>query len=283
MRSMLYVPADKPAMLAKARTRSADAVVVDLEDAVSLANKGAAREIARQFLADPPDGPAAIWVRVNNNDDLDTDLDAALSPNLTGIVLAKASNVDTLDHVDEVIGTYEASTGIDSGSIAVMCLIESALGVRNAHALACHPRTRLLALGEADLGADLGIPHDADDATWGPIRLGIVLDSAAAGVLPPVGPVETDFHDAPRLRASTSQLAIRGFGGRQAIHPAQIDIINDGFTPTAAAIAAARDVIDRFSKAVANGDGVVVDADGRMVDEAVIRHARRIVGDFDTP
>lgn len=277
MRSMLYVPADQPSMLAKCRQRGADVVVIDLEDAIAAANKHTARSAAADFLADPPMGSSAIMVRVNNTSDLHTDLSAVLSPNLVGIVLAKASDLDTLDQIDRVLSAYESAEGMQVGAVTVVCLIESAIGVRAAFELASHARTSRLALGEADLGADLGIAHDADDAVWGPIRARVVVDSAAAGIDPPVGPVPTEFRALTALKESTVALAMRGFAGRAAIHPDQIPIINAIFMPDEAAVAQANDVIARYEQALDGGVAVVVDADGRMVDEAVIRHARRIV------
>lgn len=277
MRSLLYVPGDQPSMLAKSRHRGADAIVVDLEDAVALANKETARQATREFVNAPPSGSGTVLVRVNNTADLDIDLEAALSPNLGGIVLAKADDVDTVDRVDRTLAGFESESGLPTRTIGLVCLIESALGLRAAYQLACHPRTTHLALGEADLGADLGISHEADDAVWAPIRARVVVDSAAAAIAPPIGPVATNFRDIDALAASSVALAARGFGGRGAIHPAQVAPINDAFTPDASLVAKARDVIARYEQATARGAGVVVDSDGMMVDEAVIRHARRIV------
>lgn len=278
MRSLLYVPADRPDMLAKARQRGADAIIVDLEDAVAMANKQAARANVRAFVDDPSPGSGAIIVRVTNTDEtLREDVAAALSPNVAAITLAKAATVTPLNRIDDMASAYEMNHGLPARSIGVICLIETAEGVRNAYELASHGRTVRLGLGEADLGADLGIPHDAPDDVWAPIRSRIVVDSAAAKVLPPIAPVSTNFSDAGVLEESTRQLALRGFGARPAIHPAQIDAINAAFTPTADALDAARDVVERYEAAVNGGSAVVLDREGHMVDEAVIRQARHVL------
>jgi citrate lyase subunit beta/citryl-CoA lyase len=104
-----------------------------------------------------------------------------------------------------------------------------------------------------------------------------VLVSAAAGIEPPVGPVDTNFRDVDALRDSTRAVKRLGYVGRACIHPAQAAVVNEVFTPTADEVAAARDVIARFEAAMAAGDGVCLDAQGRMVDEAVVRQARRVL------
>jgi len=277
MRSLLYVPADQPRMLAKARTRGADAVIVDLEDAVAVARKSDARDAASDFISSPPEGSGAIVSRINNTDELSLDLAAVLSPQLSAITLAKAENLVSLNIIDAAASAFEEKAGLEPGTIMVYCLIETAAGVRNAYALASHPRTDRLGLGEADLGADLGIPHDAPDDVWWPIRSRIVVDSAAAGIQSPIAPVSTDFEDLARLATSTTALATNGFGARPAIHPSQISPINQAFTPTEHALAKASDVIKRHTQSLKDGSAVVLDADGRMVDEAVIKQARRVI------
>jgi citrate lyase subunit beta/citryl-CoA lyase len=103
----------------------------------------------------------------------------------------------------------------------------------------------------------------------------VVLISAAAGIDPPVGPVDTNFRDTEALAESTRAVKRMGYVGRACIHPAQAAIVNEVFTPTADEVAAAKDLIARFDAAMAAGDGVCLDAQGRMVDEAVVRQARR--------
>jgi citrate lyase subunit beta/citryl-CoA lyase len=129
-----------------------------------------------------------------------------------------------------------------------------------------------LALGEADLCADLRVVPTDD--VMRPLRMQAVVASAAAGIDQPTAPVSTDFEDLDALRTSTIALRDAGFGARAAIHPAQVAVINEVFTPTDNEVAVARDVLARFEAA---SGGVTVDADGRMLDEAVVRSARRVL------
>ena len=153
----------------------------------------------------------------------------------------------------------------------------------SAPAIARAPRVVRLAIGEADLRAELGVDPSEDERELAAIRTQIVLASAAAGIEPPIGPVSTDFTDLDAFRRSTEALRRLGFGARATIHPAQVGIVNEAFTPTAAAIAQARRLVDRYES---SGGGVLLDDEGRMVDEAVVRAARRtlsLAGEQPTP
>jgi citrate lyase subunit beta / citryl-CoA lyase len=156
-------------------------------------------------------------------------------------------------------------------------LLESAAGILSARAIAQEPRVWQLGLGELDLCAEVGIQPSADERELLSIRVHVVLASAAAGLEPPVGPVWTDFRDLAALRRSTEALRRVGFGSRWAIHPAQVPVINETFTPTPEQLEAARRLVERYDSALDEGVGVCVGEDGHMVDEAVVRAARRIL------
>ncbi|HEX9695267.1 MAG TPA: CoA ester lyase [Actinomycetota bacterium] len=259
MRSYLYVPGDRGEMLAGAGTRGADAIIADLEDAVPPERKQVARETVAAFLRD---SPANVWVRINGEEDAHAI--APLAP--AGLSVPKVSCVADIERVD--VG------------LPIIALIETADGVLDAREIARHPSVVRLALGEADLGAELGIDPSPDHREWQAVRTMIVLASAAAGLDAPVAPIATDFADLDALRESTRALRRMGFGARAAIHPAQIAIINESFTPSPDEVAAARRLIERFQAA---GRGVTTDDDGRMIDEAVIRSARRILAQAGDP
>ncbi|MFI5429814.1 aldolase/citrate lyase family protein [Aeromicrobium sp. UC242_57] len=140
--------------------------------------------------------------------------------------------------------------------------------------IAAAPRVHRLQVGEADLRADLGVTLGPDERELLWVRSQIVVTSAAAGIAPPIAPVSTDFRDLDALRASTEALARLGFVGRACIHPAQVAVVNDVFTPSAEAIAEAEEVLAALAAA---GSGVAVDSRGRMLDEAVARQARRVL------
>jgi citrate lyase subunit beta/citryl-CoA lyase len=278
-RSYLYVPGDKPDVLAKALGRGADALIVDLEDAVAPSAKDDARGIVRDFLAGLPaaaDGEVEIWVRVNGDGMAGHDIEAVAAPAVSGFCLAKAESADDVDAAAEACGRAEDALGLPPGSFSLAPLLESASAVLDARAIAsASPRVVRLQVGEADLRADVGVTLGPDERELLFVRSSVVLASAAAGIEPPVGPVSTNFRDLDALRESTQALARLGYLGRACIHPAQAAVVNEVFAPDAEQVAAARALIARYDEAVAAGEGVFTDEAGRMVDLAVIRQARR--------
>lgn len=286
-RSYLYVPGDRPDRLAKAAGAAmsaggADALIADLEDGVAASAKDAARAAVTGFLRELSDRsgaqerprPPEVLVRVNSDGRLGDDLSAVVAAGGSAVYLPKA-DAASLRAVDLLLADLE---GDRRGSTAVVALVESARGVLDAEELAAHPRVRNLAIGEADLCAELGIDPSPDGRELWAVRSALVVASAAAGIDAPTGPVSTDFSDLDALRESTTALRRGGFGARSAIHPAQLPVINDVFTPTEDEVAEARRLVELFEASVARGDGACVDDRGRMVDEAVVRSARRVLG-----
>lgn len=287
MRSTLYVPGDQPEKLAKALKSGADGIICDLEDAVAPSSKLAARSTVAEFIRTQMtvENRPALLVRVNVGsagiDDL-RGLVPVCGEGLAAVYLPKISHVDDLHAVDVELTAMEAESGLVPGSLSMVALLETAGGIFNARSIASGPRVRRLAIGEADLSAELGVEltpgseHEMLSA-----RTMLVLASAAAGIDPPVGPVSTDFRNLDALRASCEVLRRMGFRGRSCIHPAQVAVVNDVFTPTLAQLAKAEHLVGRYNAAVAAGEGVTVDENGKMVDEAVVRSARRIAAQRD--
>ncbi|MGI5184871.1 HpcH/HpaI aldolase/citrate lyase family protein [Dactylosporangium sp. CA-152071] len=277
MRSYLYVPGDAPAKLDKALDRGADALIVDLEDAVPLAGKARARAIVAAWLADLPAAGPAVWVRVNPGPAGFDDVRAVVGPRLAGVCLAKAGSAAEVAALGTVLAAVEEERGLPVGAVPVVPLLETATAVLDAAQIARAPRVARLQIGEADLRAELGVTLGPDERELLFVRSQVVLASAAAGIAAPVASVSTDYRDLPALRASTVAFRRLGFVGRACIHPAQIPVVNEVFTPSAVEIAVAADLVERFDAAVSSGAGVLVGADGRMVDAAVVRAARRVL------
>jgi citrate lyase subunit beta/citryl-CoA lyase len=281
LRSHLYVPGDRPDVLGKALARGADALIIDLEDAVAARAKDTARRVVADFLASrSPAGTEApaLWVRINPGAVGRTDLKAVICPAVSGICLAKAEHVDEVAEVAALLEPLERERGIPTGQIRLSPLLESASAVLAAREIAGAPRVLRLQVGEADLRADIGVVDpsaDERELLW--VRSQVVLASAAAGIEPPVGPVSTNFTDLDALRGSTHALRRLGYYGRACIHPAQLAVVNEVFTPSDEDVARARALVAAYEAAIASGDGVFVDTNGRMVDLAVVRGARRTV------
>jgi citrate lyase subunit beta/citryl-CoA lyase len=265
MRSFLYVPGNRPKMLATALSRGADALIVDLEDAVPAAEKAATRDAVATWLTSLP--PAApVYVRVNAGPEGLGDARAVAGPALRGLVVAKASleQVTTLGHLLDDLDP--------AGAVGLVPLLETPQAILAAAGIASAPRVTRMQIGEADLAAELGITPGDDSLLLA--RSTVVLASAAAGIEPPAAAVTTDFRDLDALRRSTRTLKRLGFRGRACIHPAQLPVVHEVFTPSAGELAEARDLLERFEAA---GGGVCLDARGRMVDLAVVRDARRVL------
>lgn len=268
-RSYLYVPGDRPDFLAKSLGRGADALIVDLEDAVRPDAKSEARRTVRRWLEGlPADHGVAVWVRVNAGAEAQDDLAVlADAPNLTGVCAAKTESAADIVAIAQALDAAGASA-------AIMPLLESARSVLDAQAIATAPRVTILQIGEADLAVDVGIDPSplAEEFAWA--RSAVVFASASVGLAAPVGPVSTNFRDPDLLTNSTEALRRMGFFGRACIHPAQIAVANKIFTVPAERVERARAVLERQREL---GIVTFVGPDGTMVDEAVLRAARRIV------
>jgi citrate lyase subunit beta/citryl-CoA lyase len=193
------------------------------------------------------------------------------------VVAAKTETVDDLVAVDRALRAAESAAGLPHGTVDVVPLLESAAAVLAARTVAGGPRVRRLQLGEADLRGETGILPGDDERELLYARSHLVLASHAAGLDAPVAPVSPNFRDLDRFRASTLALGRLGFVGRACIHPAQVEVANEVFTPAPEAVARARALIARFDRATAADGGVLVDDAGEMVDEAVVRQARLLL------
>lgn len=270
-RSYLYVPGNAQDKLAKAFTRGADALILDLEDAVPMAEKHGARASVVAWLHDQPGGgDVQLWVRVNSGALLEPDVQAlAGCPSLTGLVLAKVEDAAVVSTVVELL-----SAAGDTSTL-LMPMVETASAVLDARDIARQPRVHQLQIGEIDLAGDVGITPGSDESELAGMRTLVVLASAAAGVQPPVGPVSRLTHDLRALRVSTERVRRQGFAGRACIHPAQVAVVHDVFTPSDKEVEEARGVIRLLRAAEAEGSGVVLDSSGRLVDSAVLASARK--------
>ncbi len=267
-RSYLYVPGNVPGKLAKAGAAGADAVILDLEDSVPARDKATARRLTADALAAAD--LAAAYVRVNA-ESLRADIEAVCVPGLRGVVVPKAE-VGLLVEVAGLLAQAERRLGLAEGSYAVIALIESAVGVLTAAQIAQCQRVVRLGIGEADLIGELGLRPGPARSELSGVRMQVVLASAAAGLLAPIGPAETSLAADADLRGSTQALLAAGFRARTAIHPRQLATINETFTPSPAEVLAAQRMI-----AALGDDGVAIDEHGRMVDAAVLRAAREVV------
>jgi len=284
-RSFLYVPGDRPSVMAAAGRRGADALIFDLEDAVAPFAKSEARENLRQYLVGLADATPVetasrpdIWIRVNPGEAGPQEIAALASPDVTGFCLAKTESSGQVEAAAAACAAAESAYGAPKGTLALMPLLESAAAVLDARPIAmASSRVVALQVGEADLLADLDLVRARDDLQLLHVRSAVVLASAAAGLEPPIGPVDPDFRDLDAFRASTASLRALGYCSRACIHPAQIGIVNRTFSPREDELDRCLSLIARFDEALGQGQGTLTDDDGRMIDVAVVRQARRVV------
>lgn len=263
--TLLYVPADRPDRVAKALASSADAVLVDLEDAVAPSRKGEARENAGLALAAGVSRP--VQVRINRRSTPWHAEDVALLGVLPSSVGARVPKVESIAEVQELADALPGR--------ALHLLVESALGVERAFELAtASPQVASIGLGEADLRSDLRV-DDEDGLLWARSR--VVVAARAAGLAAPVMSAYTNVRDLDGLAASCRAGRRLGFSGRTAIHPGQLDVIRAAFLPSAEEVAAAREVLSRVAGAADAGVGAVALADGTFLDVAMVERARWVV------
>lgn len=273
-RSHLYVPADRPDHLAKVLGRGADGIILDLEDAVTHDRKHLARETATAWLTKHPDAPVTVWVRLTVEEP-ELDIAAIVAP-VVAVMIPKAE-VEAVKNVGALLDAREAELGLPSGSIGIVPLIETARGLLSAVELAALPRVARLAIGRADLAGELGLGVDPEGPEFHSLMLGLVVASAAAEITAPVAPTSTNFRELEALRISTEQLLKLGFRGRTAVHPAQLPIINEVFTPSDEEVAQAAALVDAFERSRLSGAGAFADDEGRMIDAAVVKSARDVL------
>ena len=262
----LYVPGDRPDRFARALAAGADQVILDLEDAVAGERKGRAREAVAAFLADQDQDLARLAVRPNGPGTPWHADDLAMLAGLAHRPALRLPKVGSRADVDRALTALGEDPG--EGRVRITCLLESALGIENAFTIASHPAVTAIALGEADLRADLGITTE-EGLDW--LRVRAVVAARAAGLEPPAMAVYPRLGDAEGLRASCRRGAGLGFRGRTAIHPEQVAVIREAFAATAAEVADAEQVL----AGLAGPAGAARLPDGRMVDEAMAAEARR--------
>ncbi len=284
MRSLLFTPADSAKKLDKAMTSGADAVIVDLEDSVALDGKARARDSAAAFvkeaIATTP--RPYILVRVNGLQTglTDADLDAIAAAKPDAIMLPKAEGGASVAHADAKLAVREAINGLPDGHIKIVAIATETAAALFVAGTFAGASTRLSGLtwGAEDLSADLGAQanRDAQGRFLDPYRLARVLclAGAAAAQVPAIDTVYVDFRNSAGFRRECEAAARDGFVAKMAIHPAQVPIINEVFTPTAEALARAQGIADAFA---ANPGAGVVGIGGVMYDRPHLARAQRLL------
>lgn len=282
MRSLLFVPGDSEKKLVKGFQAGADVVIVDLEDSVSAANKAAARSIAAAFIAaHRGETTAKVYIRVNDllSGEIDSDLRGLMAARPDGIMLPKCTSFGDVEHLSTKLRVHEAENGLPDGSTKIIPLITET-GASVLAAGSYRPQRRLAGLtwGAEDLSAAIGARTARDEAGayTDVFRLAraLTLLAASAAEVPAIDTVFPNFRDESAFRAGCLAAERDGFVAKMAIHPAQVPIINEVFTPSAEAVARSAAIVEAFRAA---GNPGVVAIEGKMYDRPHLRLAERLL------
>jgi citrate lyase subunit beta/citryl-CoA lyase len=275
LRSLLFAPGNHARRVEKALTLDADAVILDLEDAVAIAEKAGTRAVVAAALEKPRRG--RLYVRVNA---IDTefcygDLVAVARRGLDGIILPKIETAAAISTVDWLLTQLERDRGMPAGNIDLIPIIETARGLQQIDAtLTAGTRVRRVAFGAGDFTLDVNMIWSRDEAELAHARSIVVTASRAAGIEAPFDTVWVDLTDPDGLAASAQTALAYGFQGKMCIHPDQIAVVNRVFTPSDAEIAFAERVCAAFAKTEAEGSAAI-QLDGKFIDYPIVYRAQR--------
>jgi citrate lyase subunit beta/citryl-CoA lyase len=275
IRSLLFTPGNHPAKVTKVFTVGADLAILDLEDAVAVSEKAATRAPVVEALKVPRDCLGYVRINAADTEFYADDFPAITGPWLDGIVFPKVESADQLLSLDAGLKELEERHGMPAGSVDIIPIIETAKGLAAVSDIAgCGSRVRRLSFGAVDFAKDLGMRLSLDEWELTPARSAIVLASRVAGMDAPLDSVWVHYKDPDGLVASSERVRDMGFRGKMCIHPAQVPIINEAFTPSEKDVALARKIIAAFEEAEAQGSASI-QIDGFFIDYPVVDQARR--------
>ncbi|MDD2717150.1 MAG: aldolase/citrate lyase family protein [Candidatus Wallbacteria bacterium] len=277
-RTMLYIPGNNPGMIQNGGCYGADAIMLDLEDAVAVNRKDDARLLVRNLLSYVDFGDVEKTVRINgmNTDFVIPDLSMIVPAKPDAIRIPKVETIEDIQRADKLISQMEDESGLRVGTIMIHAMLETALGVENAYAIAkASPRITAITIGGQDLTADMGIQKTLGGEELSYARRRIVMAAKAARISA-IDTIWADVDDDEGLIRETRMIKELGFDGKAVINPRQIEPVHRVFLPTVSEIDKAMKIVTAFKKAQAEGVGVFA-IDGRMIDAPVVARARRIL------
>lgn len=280
-RSLMFVPGQRQRMIDKALgLASLDVALLDLEDGVPPAEKDAARRLLAEALGKASGKRPVRFVRVNaiGSDRFAADIAAVVRPGLQGLLLPKVERADEIATAERLVAAREREAKMAEGSLPFVASIESAQGLLNAHAIAAASRRIAgLMFGAEDFANDLGLPPQREGEARQLLhaRSAVVVAATAARVRSFDG-VWPDIHDPEGLRRDSAQARQLGFSGKTLIHPGQIEVINEVFSPTDEDVDYARRVVAAFEEAEARGEGAIAFG-GQLIDRPIVERARAVL------
>jgi citrate lyase subunit beta/citryl-CoA lyase len=276
-RTWLFAPGNHPRKVEKVFGAGADVAILDLEDAVAVAEKVATRVPVAKALSLPRTCRAYVRVNALDTDFTFDDLEAVVGPGLDGIVLPKVERAADIQMVDWVIGNLEAKHGLPAGAIDLMPILETGRGIAGAREIcAAGGRLKRLSFGAGDYTRDMGMEWTMTEHEIDAARAEVVLASRINDLEPPVDTVFIHIREHDAFKASCVRVRQSGFQGKLCIHPDQVGLANAVFTPTADEVAWAQKIVAAFREAEAAGSASI-QVDGYFVDYPIVEKAERMV------
>lgn len=280
-RSFLFAPGNHPRRTEKAFQFDADAVILDLEDACPIAEKVATREVVVAALQGPR--PCKGYVRVNpiTTEFGFGDILAVVRPGVDGLIVPKIETADQMKTIDWLVAQVEREQGLPAGSLDLVPIVETGLGLANVDAIArAGTRAKRLAFGAGDFTLDMNITWTVDEAEFLHYRSAVVLASRAAGLESPVDTVWVDLRNTDGFARSVARVRSMGFQGKLCIHPDQVSVVNAAFTPSPEQVTRARRIVEAFANAEAAGSAAI-QIDGQFIDYPFLYQAQRILATIE--
>ena len=276
-RSFLFAPGNHVRRVEKCLTLGADAVILDLEDAVANAQKAATRATVVEALQRPRRCQGYVRVNSLGTEWSHGDFVAVVAAGVDGIVVPKIESASDLQTAEWLLKSLEREHGLPDGGIDLIPIIETAAGFSNIGCIArAARRARRIAFGAGDFTLDVGITWSADEGELLPYRTAFVVESRAAGLEPPIDTVWVTLKDAEGFRRSVQRAKDLGFQGKLCIHPDQVPVVNECFRPTEAELGHARRVLEAFGRAERDGLAAI-QVDGQFVDYPIVYRAERLM------
>jgi citrate lyase subunit beta/citryl-CoA lyase len=276
-RSLLYVPVVSERFVAKAHERGADAIILELEDAVAPSEKDRARLLVPEAAARVGQAGADVLVRINRPWRLAVrDVEAAVGPDVRGLVLPKVDSAEQVLALAEIAASVEAERGVPLGQTVFFARIEGPKGLlRAAEIAAAHPRVVAVGLGSSDYTIATGMEAGGVGNVAASV---IVVNAAVAAGVVPIGLAGAivDFGDLDAFRRTAKESRALGLRGAPCVHPSQVPILNEVFSPTAAELERARRIVEEYERALAAGEGAIT-VDGQFVDVPYYEQAKRLL------
>jgi citrate lyase subunit beta/citryl-CoA lyase len=286
VRSALFVPANRRRWIEGAHVHGADVLVLDLEDATPLGRKAEARDVLREMIPVLKERGQGVWVRINEigGEHVLDDLDVSCQEGVAAVCLPKVSGPADLRELDLLLGYYEGRNGLDHGTVGIYPLLETAVALHDpAPVFAASNRVRYagaVAAPNADVEFAVGYRWSETFLESLSLRSNALLAARACGIDNPVTGLVTSL-DVDLVRRFAEHSRGLGYAGMFVIHPTHVAVVNEAFSPTAEEYDWSREILDGFASAIDPDIGAVLDSDGVMIDQAMVRVAERIVATHD--